>query len=887
MQDLYFFSAATSAIIILLVAFIVIVFNSILWVFIVVSIYVIASFYAVQLVQCVDSLLTRYNIINEQRVHGLLTRFNIISDKFITRYEIKDSCSVCSKNTCKRHKLLPHSTKVKVPKDFDHALEQLLEELLQMYVCTWYSDISANEAFIQQLRLAITTAAKNITIRLLRADTATLAFDGLIPLAIQHAQDWKALLKMPISEVEMPQDYIGSCLSSKIHPAAYSREAELNYLRGLVTALLPHLLPAIHVSTNNKVILREILANWVLLPAIDALADPENINMLVTLSTHRETTLSNAAETITVPILQSWLTLPAMHSHITHSCFKPSLNEILNDPELLYMFMQHIKESGPMNLLQFCLDIDDLSKRMLNPEMSTTAEKNLYIDVRNMHTVYLDPDGSEYLYLPLHISKGIRQILEGGPEKIQELRTSRPFYQAHQEAHALLESTCLPSFHHSYQLYKLLCGHLSEQTKPTTAANARGGTSTPPMRFNNQVGKVDGILRTTAIDGTPFQLQDVYPVEEVDCTARAYNEIKGFGDKSNRDLTTWRVAVPHVDGGGTQPVYMIAIHSVAEAKSWTVLRQDQDFYTLRTRLIEFHGDKELNDSPLPSRKNPHLPLATPNRQRYEEFLQKLLSKPMLRSSELLYTFLTTPNLKPYFANYSTPDIGILYQNVAYKLRKEKGQHLDKFMSTFLASTNTKYEHMDMGVEPSSEHLGEMENKGRKLLDDVFGNNLNLPVTFQNFPCSLPQRDHVKGASLCIIEALDGLLSLPSIISRLFWMLAFLFRKKIDPYVNAVFYNTLVKLLSGGRASIVVKLLHAKIVGKNYMRDFPSQGKCRNYYETAKEGLHSLWWLMIFPKPWNNLMNSLLDPLQNAPFNKHLAYLLLDHLLVNLFPEVTA
>lgn len=89
---------------------------------------------------------------------------------------------------------------------------------------------------------------------MLRADVATIAFDGLIPLAIQHAQDWNALLKMSNSEVERPQDYIGSCLNSKIHPAAYSREAELNYLRGLVTALLPHLLPAIHVSTNNKVI---------------------------------------------------------------------------------------------------------------------------------------------------------------------------------------------------------------------------------------------------------------------------------------------------------------------------------------------------------------------------------------------------------------------------------------------------------------------------------------------------------------------------------------------------------------------------------------------------------------------------------------------------------
>lgn len=53
--------------------------------------------------------------------------------------------------------------------------------------------------------------------------------------------------------------------------------------------------------------------------------------------------------------------------------------------------------------------LDDLSKRMLNPEMSASAEKSLYVDVRNMYTIYLDPDGPEYLYLPLHISKGIRQ----------------------------------------------------------------------------------------------------------------------------------------------------------------------------------------------------------------------------------------------------------------------------------------------------------------------------------------------------------------------------------------------------------------------------------------------------------------------------------------------
>lgn len=34
---------------------------------------------------------------------------------------------------------------------------------------------------------------------------------------------------------------------------------------------------------------------------------------------------------------------------------------------------------------------------------------------------------------------------------------------------------------------------------------------------------------------------------------------------------------------------------------------------------------------------------------------------------------------------SNQEIGNIYQSVAYKLRKEKGQHLDSFLSTFVNS----------------------------------------------------------------------------------------------------------------------------------------------------------------------------------------------------------
>lgn len=132
---------------------------------------------------------------------------------------------------------------------------QLLEDLLEKYVCAWYSDFSANEAFVQQLRLATVTATKDIAVRLLRTDVPNVIFCHLIPLVLQHAQDWKTFkAKMrDVSDTSCFGNQLIDHFGRQIHPASYSRKAELNYLRGVITAIIPYLLPAIHVSTNNKV----------------------------------------------------------------------------------------------------------------------------------------------------------------------------------------------------------------------------------------------------------------------------------------------------------------------------------------------------------------------------------------------------------------------------------------------------------------------------------------------------------------------------------------------------------------------------------------------------------------------------------------------------------
>lgn len=52
-------------------------------------------------------------------------------------------------------------------------------------------------------------------------------------------------------------------------------------------------------------------------------------------------------------------------------------------------------------------------------------------------------------------------------------------------------------------------------------------------------------------------------------------------------------------------MFTITVHRVeagAAASLWTVERSEHDFHLLRSKLLEFHGDRMLLDLQLPSRR---------------------------------------------------------------------------------------------------------------------------------------------------------------------------------------------------------------------------------------------------------------------------------------------
>lgn len=115
--------------------------------------------------------------------------------------------------------------------------------------------------------------------------------------------------------------------------------------------------------------------------------------------------------------------------------------------------------------------------------------------------------------------------------------------------------------------------------------------------------------------------------------------------------------------------------------------------------------------------------------KYEEFIQKLLLKPTLRGSELLHTFLTNETDFTAIASSTVlvGDLGNIYQSVAQKLRKEKGQNLDSFMNTFVLSTGKTKAKLEWGeqVEESLVENDYVLKIPKMINNDVFGDNFGI------------------------------------------------------------------------------------------------------------------------------------------------------------------
>lgn len=194
------------------------------------------------------------------------------------------------RQTYKRQPLFEASPKI------SSALDDVLDLITRDFIWSWYSKISENPVFRNEVDKAIRCALENVRDRLFEVDLPEVLTTRLVPILTAHFREFNEAeravrghkLNRSVTESEELDLAIASKYKEgKLHPAATlsysdSKLTQQDYLRQKVTKILPHVLPgSILNSRAVQALVREIVACAVLSPILQILADPDTWNQLM------------------------------------------------------------------------------------------------------------------------------------------------------------------------------------------------------------------------------------------------------------------------------------------------------------------------------------------------------------------------------------------------------------------------------------------------------------------------------------------------------------------------------------------------------------------------------------------------------------------------------
>lgn len=186
--------------------------------------------------------------------------------------------------------LCPESPKVAA------ALDDVLEFILRDFINSWYSNISKNPVFSDQVDSAIRHALLHVKARLADLDFAELLTTRLVPLLTAHFRNFydaersvrgRKLTKSVTETEELDLAIASKYKDGKLHPAASlgfsdTKTAQQDYLRQVMNKVLRIVLPPkLLASRAVATIIREITACAVMFPIMQMLSDPDTWNQLM------------------------------------------------------------------------------------------------------------------------------------------------------------------------------------------------------------------------------------------------------------------------------------------------------------------------------------------------------------------------------------------------------------------------------------------------------------------------------------------------------------------------------------------------------------------------------------------------------------------------------
>ncbi|OXB61230.1 hypothetical protein ASZ78_003793 [Callipepla squamata] len=698
-------------------------------------------------------------------------------------------------------------------------------------------NITDDESPVDELRGTLRFFASVLVRRIHKVDIPTVITKKMLKAAMKHIEVI-AKARQKVKNAEFLQQAALEEYGPELHVALRSRRDELHYLRKLTELLFPYILPPKSTECRSLALLiREILPGSVFLPSMDFLADPDTVNHLLLIFIDDS------------PVL------------------KLELKEIRNQQDLLFRFMNFLKQEGAVHVLQFCLTVEEFNDRILRPELSDTEKMALHEEVQKIYKTYCLDESIDKIRFDPFIVEEIQRIAEGPYEDVVKLQTMRCLFEAYEHVLSLLENVFTPMFCHSDEYFRHLLRGAESPTRNSkfnrsslslddfrshknnpvyeTKQEVRGASISKlkernrkmEARVNYRIVDLTKSLPKQAVAAQSisllillFGIEEGVMVMEDDSPEEAVST-----PNTPRNLSAWKISIPYVDFFDDPslerkdrkeriPVFCIDVErndrrAVGhEPEHWSVYRRYLEFYVLESKLTEFHGT--FPDAQLPSKRiigPKNYEFLKSKREEFQEYLQKLLQHPELSNSQLLADFLSPNGGETQFLDKMLPDVnlGKIIKSVPGKLMKE-------------------------------------------LFNDLFKNNANRSENIerrqnQNYFMEMMT---VEGVYDYLMYVGRVVFRIPDWLHHLLMGGRILFKNTLELYTDYYLHYKLEQLCEEHRLVSLITLLRDLI------------GKCIG--EEAKyEGIRLLF-----------------DGMQQPVLNKQLTYVLLDIGIQELFPELS-
>uniref|UniRef100_A0A5G2QEX6 Sorting nexin-14 n=1 Tax=Sus scrofa TaxID=9823 RepID=A0A5G2QEX6_PIG len=760
------------------------------------------------------------------------------------------SCAVCGKVKCKRHRpaLLLENYQpwldLKISSKVDASLSEVLELVLENFVYPWYRDVTDDE-FVDELRIMLRFFASVLIRRIHKVDIPSIITKKLLKAAMKHIE---VIVKasQKVENTEFLQQAALEEYGPELHVALRSRRDELHYLRKLTELLFPYILPPKATDCRSlTLLLREILSGSVFLPSLDFLADPDVVNhLLIIFIDDSPPEKATEPPSPLVPFLQKF----AEPRNKKPSVLKLELKQIREQQDLLFRFMNFLKQEGAVHVLQICLTVEEFNDRILRPELSNDEMLSLHEELQKIYKTYCLDESIDKIRFDPFIVEEIQKIAEGPYIDVVKLQTMRCLFEAYEHVLSLLENVFTPMFCHSDEYFRQL---LRGAESPTRNSKFNRSTQKRGESFGiSRIGsKIKGVFKSTTMEGAMLpnyglaEGEDDF-IEEGIVVMEDDSPMEAVNTPNTPNLAAWKISIPYVD-------FFEDTSSERKEK--------------KERIPVFCIDVERNDR-----------------------RAKLLQHPELSNSQLLADFLSPNGGETQFLDKILPDVnlGKIIKSVPGKLMKEKGQHLEPFIMNFINSCESP---KPKPSKPELTILSPTSENNKKLFNDLFKNNANRAENTerkqnQNYFMEMMT---VEGVYDYLMYVGRVVFQVPDWLHHLLMGTRILFKNTLEMYTDYYINCKLEQLFQEHRLVSLITLLRDAVFCENTeprsLQD--KQKRAKQTFEEMMNYIPDLIVKCIGEEAKYKSIRLLFDGLQQPVLNKQLTYVLLDIVIQELFPEL--